>query len=183
MKSRTLVPALALLLTVMAFSTHAVGAQYTPRGGTGAQDPRDQPEDNPSGLGLAFVTYQSGNTLFTSVDTEDWAALTTNLSLRMGDRLWAGDDSRIEVRFADDATAWVNLQSELDITRLARGAKGDTTQLSLVSGEATFDVKGAGAGDFVFQVDIPNVSISALGPARFRVNTLQIGRASCRERV
>lgn len=130
-----------------------------------------------TGLGLAAVTYLGGESLFMSSDAEDWGALSQNLSLRSADRVWTQDDGKAEIRFPLGATAWVNYQSELDITRLERSSNGDIIQLGLVTGEAAFDVKGFARGGSVFQVDIPNVSIRATRPARFRVNTLPDGTA------
>ncbi|HWR96827.1 MAG TPA: FecR family protein, partial [Candidatus Methanoperedens sp.] len=134
-------------------------------------------ESGSAGLGLAFVTYLSGDSLLRSTDDEEWAPLSPNLSLRTGDRVWAQDGAKIEVRFPLGATAWVNYQSELDVTRLERGSRVDTIQLALVSGEAAFDVKGFARTGSVFQVDIPNASIRASRAVRFRVNTLPDGTA------
>ncbi|MHB8894905.1 MAG: DUF6600 domain-containing protein [Candidatus Geothermincolia bacterium] len=129
------------------------------------------------GLGLAFATYLSGDSLIRSADDEDWGALSPNLSLRIGDRVWAQEGAKVEIRFPLGATAWVNYESELDLTLLERGSRADTVQLALVSGEAAFDVKGFARSGSVFQVDIPNASIRAAHAARFRVNTLPDGTA------
>ena len=177
MNVKTVLP----LFVCLALTLHAPAAngQYTPRpGGPGAAPVAEQGnEGNPAGLGLAFVTHLSGESLLRSTDDEDWDALSPNLSLRIGDRVWAQDGAKIEIRFPLGATAWVNYQSELDITRLESGSRGDTIQLALVSGEAAFDVKGFARPGSVFQVDIPNASIRASRAARFRVNTLPDGTA------
>lgn len=163
---------LVVCLALM-FQTSAASGQYISRsgGGSGAI------AGNPTGLGLAFATYLSGESLVKSPDEEDWVALSPNLSLRTGDRVWAQDDAKIEIRFPLGATAWVNYQSELDITLMERGSRADTIQLALVSGEAAFDVKGFARSGSVFQVDLPNASIRATRAARFRVNTLPDGTA------
>lgn len=123
------------------------------------------------------MTHLNGESLLRSTEDEDWSAVSPNLSLRIGDRIWVQDDARVEVRFPLGATAWVNYQSELDIARLERGTRADTIQLALVSGEATFDTKGFARPGSVFQVDLPNASIRAFRAARFRVNTLPDGTA------
>ncbi|HEY5998439.1 MAG TPA: DUF6600 domain-containing protein, partial [bacterium] len=154
--------------------------QYIPRAtspGAMADAARQVAEESSAGLGLAFVTYLSGDSLIRSTDDEDWAALAPNLSLRVGDRIWAQDGAKVEARFPLGATAWVNYQSELDITRLERGSRADTIQLALVSGEAAFDVIGFARSGSVFQVDLPHASIRATRSARFRVNTLPDGTA------
>jgi len=164
-----------LALTLQA---HATKGQYIPRpsgqAGLQAIDLRDGGGAS-AGLGLAFVTYLSGDSLLMSADDEDWSALSPNLSLRIGDRVWAQDGARVEIRFPLGATAWVNYQSELDVTRMESGARADTIQLALVSGEATFDSKGFARTGSILQVDIPGASIRALRAARFRVNTLPDG--------
>lgn len=177
MRMRTVLPlfvSLALMLDASVASS-----QYTPRpGGTTVQAVAEQMhEDGSAGLGPAFVTDLSGDSVLRSAADEEWGALSPNLSLRAGDRVWAQDGAKIEVRFPLGATAWVNYQSELDITRLESGSRADTIQLALVSGEAAFDVRGFARPGSVFQVDIPNASIRATRAARFRVNTLPDGTA------
>ncbi len=58
-------------------------------------------EEDHSSLGMARITYISRDALFNSPDTDEWAALSPNFTLRAGDRLWAGEDSKMEVTFAD----------------------------------------------------------------------------------
>jgi hypothetical protein len=174
---KTKIPSLALAGLILTCSVAAESAQYTPRPTSGQMGAQSYAQENPGGLGLAFVTFLDGDSVLRSADTADWVALSPNLSLRIGDRVWAHDDARIEIRFPLGATAWVNYQSELDISRLDRGSLVDTIQLALVAGEGAFDVKGFDRPGSVFQVDIPNVSIRAFHAARFRVNTLPDGTA------
>jgi hypothetical protein len=132
-------------------------------------------EDQQYGLGLARVTYITGDTLFNSSDTDEWAALSPNFTLRSGDRLWSGDGSKIEVRFSGGAAAWLNDQTELDMVRLDRDLKGNSTyQVALASGEASFATRGLGK-NAVFQVDTPNTSVRAYDRAQFRVTSLSDG--------
>ena len=132
-------------------------------------------DDDPSyGVGLARTTYLVGDTVFNSPDSQDWAALSPNFTLREGDHLWAGDNSKMEVGFAGGNYAWLNYDSELDMTRLESTDKGNTLQVGLPSGEATFMVARPRIG-VVFQVDAPNASVRAYGKARFRVSVLSDG--------
>lgn len=179
MKLKTVLSLFVFL--ALALQAPTASGQYIPRPRSsqmGAQATAGQHyEGNPDGLGLAFVTYLNGESLFMSADATEWDALTPNLSLLIGDRIWAQDDARIEIRFPLGATAWVNYQSELDVTRMERGSRADAIQLALVSGEAAFDLKSFERPGSVFQVDIPNASIRASRAARFRVNTLPDGTA------
>jgi hypothetical protein len=178
MKAKTQLALLAGL--TMALHAPAASGQYITRPRSyevGVQGAGQAAAGNPAGLGMAFVTFISGDALFRSTDAEEWDALTPNLSLRIGDRIWAQDDARVEVRFPLGASAWVNYQSELDVTRMERGGRVDTIQLALVSGEAAFDTRGFARPGSVLQVDIPNASIRAYHAARFRVNTLPDGTA------
>jgi hypothetical protein len=167
-----------ILFLALTLQAHATLGQYIPRQGgqAGLQAiPMQGPEPGTAGLGLAFVTYLDGESLLMSTDDTDWSALSPNLSLRIGDRVWVQDGARAEIRFPLGATAWVNYQSELDVARMESGSRADTVQLALVSGEAAFDVKGFARPGSVFQVDIPGASIRAFRAARFRVNTLADG--------
>ena len=172
MNVKTVLP----LIACMALLPHAPGAsaQYTARPQSGSAQAS---WGSTAGLGLAFVTYLGGDSLLMSADQEEWVALSPHLSLRVGDRVWVQDGANAEIRFPLGATAWLNYQSELDITRLESGSRGDTIQLALVSGEGAFDLKGFARAGSVLQVDLPTASIRAARAARFRVNTLPDGTA------
>ncbi len=129
--------------------------------------------DAPNGLGMARVTLIRGDGSFNGKDTNAWAALSPNFSLQNGDRLWAGDKSKIEVQFSGGHMAWLNYQTELDITNMEM-AKGLAIQVGLASGEASFATRPMGRND-VFQVDTPNASVRAYDKARFRVTVLGDG--------
>ena len=114
-----------------------------------------------------------GDTSFNSEDTDEWAALSVNFSLRDGDRLWAGNDSKIEVQFMGGHMAWINYQTELDINKM-ESDKGRAFQVAIASGEASFATRRMGPDD-VFQVDTPNASVRAYDKARFRITVLEDG--------
>jgi len=139
----------------------------------GIQAFADEPAGPPAGLGMARVTMMQGDTSFNSEDTDEWAALSVNFSLRDGDRLWAGDDSKIELQFMGGHMAWINYQTELDINKM-ESDKGHAFQVAIASGEASFATRRMGPDD-VFQVDTPNASIRAYDKARFRITVLQDG--------
>ncbi len=134
-----------------------------------AQDNKDY------GLGLARVSHVEGDTSFSGPGSDDWAALSPNFTLQDGDRLWAGENSKLEVLFDGGGKAWLNYQSELDITKLRRDREGVVYQLALVSGEGSFYVKDFKDPDSVFQVDASNVSVMAYGKAYFRMSALTDG--------
>ncbi len=132
-------------------------------------------EDQSSSLGMARVTYLNNDALFTSPETDEWSALSPNFTLQEGDRLWAGEDSNIEVTFADGHIAWVNDNSELDMSHLSRDPDGNVYQLAMTTGEASFFVRKPESEHSVFQVDTPNSSIRVYKRAMFRVTALSDG--------
>jgi hypothetical protein len=87
MKIKAILP----LVMGLAITFHALPAtgQYTPRPGS-----PEALEGSPAGLGLAFVTHLDGESVLMSTDDEDWVALSPNLSLRIGDRIWVQDSPR-----------------------------------------------------------------------------------------
>jgi hypothetical protein len=131
--------------------------------------------DKPEGIGLAYISYLTGDVLFSTADSDEWGAAAPNYALMEGDRLWAGEDSKLEVRFESGETAWLNYQSELDFLKLEKDDDGTAYQMALPAGEASFDVKNFEALKSVFQVDTPNTSVRAYGRARFRVTSLADG--------
>jgi Family of unknown function (DUF6600)/FecR protein len=163
--SRPMVSLFAAVLSILLFS---FGIQAL------ADEPAGTPAGPPAGLGMARVTMMQGDTSFNSEDTDEWAALSVNFSLRDGDRLWAGEDSKIEVQFTGGHVAWINYNTELDINKLERDDKGRAVQVAIASGEASFATRRMGPDD-VFQVDTPNASIRSYDRARFRITVQQDG--------
>src|SRR5512135_2249115 len=136
----------------------------------------DYDEAGPAvGLGIARVSYLEGDVLFNSPDTDEWGAVTPNFTLQDGDKLWAGDGSKAEVKMRGGGIAWLNYESGLDITRLQQGPDGDVYQVGLTAGEATFMVRNFRVLNSVFQVDTPAASIRAYGRALFRVSNTSDG--------
>jgi hypothetical protein len=131
-------------------------------------------EDHGS-LGMARVTYIQGDALFNSPDTDEWAALSPNFTLRDEDRLWAGEDSKMEVTFADGHVAWLNDTSELDMVRLSRDPAGDVYQVALATGEGSFSVRRPRGEGSMFQVDTAISSVRVYRRAMFRVSALSDG--------
>lgn len=177
MRLKAVTPLYAFLALTLCAQSASGQDSAKPRGvPTEAQVIEEQaPEENAGGLGLAFVTFLDGDSLFRSAD--DWEALSPNLPLRIGDRIWVQADAKVEIRFPLGATAWVNYESELDIAALENGGRADVIQLALVSGEASFDVKDFDRAGSFLQVELADATIRAFRAARFRVNTLPDGTA------
>jgi len=135
----------------------------------------DEKEGYDPSLGLARISYMTGDVLFYSPDTEEWADAAPNFALREQDSLWVGDDSRAEVRFATGETGWLNFETGLDILNMRTGKDGETYQVALPYGEASFNVKNFDVLGSVFQVDTPSASVRAFGRSLFRVSSLDDG--------
>ena len=163
-KSLRLVIAGALMVAALfAASGRPALADYDDRGGPAI------------GLGIARVTYLDGDVLFNSPDTDEWAAVTPGFTLENGDRVWAGEDSKAEVKFRGGGIAWLNYESGIDIIRLSQDPDGDVYQVGLSAGEATFSVRNFRVLKSVFQVDTLAASIRAYGSALFRVTNTSDG--------
>jgi len=158
-----------LLLSITAAATLMLGAV------AGAVPAQADTGGDEAGLGLARISYMKGDVLFNTQDEGEWSEATPNFPLVEGDRLWVGDDSKLELRFATGETALANYQSELDMLKLTRTGNGNEYQLGLPFGEASFNVNNFEVLGSVFQVDTPNASIRAYGRALFRVSSLADG--------
>lgn len=130
-------------------------------------------EEYPAGTGTARLGYLTGDVLFYGPDTQEWADAPVNFTFRAGDKVWAGDGSKAEVKFAGGATAWLNYKTEMDILEL--DTTGGTYHVSLPAGEASFRVKDFSVRKGVFQVDTPVSSVRAYGRALFRVSLTSDG--------
>ena len=116
---------------------------------------------------VARISLISGNDVSFSRgdDPEDWQPADLNVPMTLGDRIWTGDDGRIELQVHGGSV--VRLAARTDAQAL--NLTGSMKQFSISLGTASFQVRRL-ADDEVFEVDTPNAAVTFERPGDYRVD-------------
>ncbi len=116
---------------------------------------------------VARIAYVDGNDASYSRgdDPDNWQAAVVNVPVTLGDRVYTGDGTRMELQV--HGGAFVRLAPQTDLTAL--NLTDDVKQLSLSSGTASFRVPRL-RSDEVFEVDTPNGAVTLDTPGNYRVD-------------
>ncbi len=148
-----------LLATIASFTAAPMRAQNGYEGDEYAQGDIQQT--------VARISYVDGNDASYSRgdDPDAWEAAVVNVPLTLGDRVYTGDGSRMELQV--HGGTFVRLAPRTDLTAL--NLTDDVKQLSLASGTGSFRVRRL-RNDEVFEVDTPNVAVTFDTPGNYRVD-------------
>jgi hypothetical protein len=116
---------------------------------------------------VARISYVDGNDAsYSRGDEPDaWEAAVVNVPLTLGDRVYTGDGTRMELQV--HGGAFVRLAPQTDLTAL--NLTDDVKQLSLAARTASFRLRRL-RNDEVFEVDTPNVAVTFDTPGNFRID-------------
>ncbi len=115
---------------------------------------------------VARISLMAGGVSFSrGDDPEDWQPADLNIPMTTGDRVWTGDDGRVELQVHGGSA--VRLASRTDLQAL--NLTGSMKQLSLSLGTASFQVRRLG-DDETFEVDTPNAAVTFERPGDYRVD-------------
>ncbi len=127
-------------------------------------------------LGDARLSLLQGDVAIQTEDTgSEWGAAAINTPLIPGTKIWNPEKGRSEIQFFDGSFLRAGENTEIDITNLSMGSKGDVIQVGVPQGRSYVDYAGSDVRDSVFQVDTPVTSIMAYGPSKFEVNIYNDG--------
>ncbi|MBV9852227.1 MAG: FecR domain-containing protein [Armatimonadetes bacterium] len=115
---------------------------------------------------LARFSYLKGDVSWRPDTGAQWSAATLNLPFRQGAQVWASGHSRAEVQFDDGSLLRLGADAVVTLETLYSDSQGEFTELRLSQGLASLTLPHAKS---IFQVDTPDASLKADGPARFRV--------------
>ncbi|HEV8269620.1 MAG TPA: DUF6600 domain-containing protein, partial [Thermoanaerobaculia bacterium] len=114
---------------------------------------------------VARVSYIAGAASYNRGDDPDaWQPASVNFPLTLGDRVYTGRDSRMELQ-AHGATIYLSSETELAALNFTR----DVKQLSLGIGAASFRIRRL-SRDEVFEIDTPNAAVTFDSAGSFRVD-------------
>jgi hypothetical protein len=118
-------------------------------------------QDPPSRI--ARLNYSAGAVSFQPAGSDDWAPVTINRPLTIGDNLWSDQGSRAEMHI-DGAAIRLDGNTSLGIINLDEG----TVQLKLGQGLVQIRVSHLSEDD-VFEVDTPNSAITLLREGEYLI--------------
>jgi len=128
---------------------------------------------------VARIAYLSGDVSFArGDDPDDWQPADRNVPMTLGDRVYTGSRSRLELHVhGGDA---IRLGARTDLAAL--NLTDDTKQFSVKIGVASFQVRRLSDSE-IFEVDTPNTAVTFERPGDYRVDVDSNGntRVSVRE--
>jgi hypothetical protein len=128
--------------------------------------PRPAPEPSPFAQTVARVSFLAGDVSFSRGDDPDaWEPVDLNVPMTLGDRIWTGENGRVELQIHGGNVARLAARTDLQALNLTDEVK----QFSLALGTATFSVRRLGDNE-VFEVDTPNAALTFERPGEYRVD-------------
>ena len=134
------------------------------------QDQGNQQDDPPSRV--ARLGYMEGSVSFQPAGETDWVQAAPNRPMTTGDKLWADQNSRVELQLG---SAVIRLSANTGFSFL--NLDDNTVQIQLTSGTLNVRVRRLDRND-VFEVDTPNLAFSIYQPGSYRVEASEDGTYS-----
>jgi hypothetical protein len=120
---------------------------------------------------VARISYLSGQVSFArGDDPDDWQPADRNVPMTLGDRIYTGSRSRIELQV--NGGAFVRLGALTDFAAL--NLTDDTRQFSLKSGVASIQIRRLSDSE-IFEIDTPNAAVTFERPGDYRVDVDENG--------
>jgi len=150
-----LMPKISLLSVLVLAMTAAAPAQAI------------SPDTGPGPVRLARVSYVTGTVSYRISEQAEWSSAVRNLPLRQGAEVTASGNGRTEIQFDDGSRLRLGDGAIATLTIMYSDAKGEYTQISLRTGEASLRIEKAVS---VYEVDTPTASVDVSGPARVSID-------------
>src|SRR6266545_900171 len=120
---------------------------------------------------VARISFLSGEVSFSrGDDPDDWQPADRNVPMTLGDRIYTGSRSRIELQV--HGGDFVRLGARTDFAAL--NLTEDTKQFSLKSGVASIRIRRLSDSE-IFEIDTPNAAVNFERPGDYRVDVDENG--------
>jgi hypothetical protein len=120
---------------------------------------------------VARISFLSGDVSFSrGDDPDDWQPADRNVPMTLGDRIYTGSRSRIELQV--HGGDFVRLGARTDFAAL--NLTEDTKQFSLRSGVASIRIRRLSESE-IFEIDTPNAAVIFEGPGAYRLDVDEDG--------
>jgi hypothetical protein len=136
--------------------------------GAFAQDTQDDDPPNRA----ARLSYASGSVSFEPAGTDDWVDAVVNRPMTTGDKLWADQDGRVEVRI-DSYALRLGAQTGFSFLNL----DDNVVQVRLTEGSLNIRVRRMDDNQ-TLEIDTPNLAFNVLKPGSYRVDVNENGDAT-----
>jgi hypothetical protein len=130
-----------------------------------------QDQDDPPAV-VGRVSFVRGSVSFQPAGTEDWATAEINRPITIGDKLWADQESLVEVGLGSAA---IRLGSNTAFTIL--NLDDNVTQVSMAEGTVNIHLRRLDDNES-FELDTPNLAFSLLRPGDYRITVNENGDAT-----
>jgi hypothetical protein len=115
---------------------------------------------------VARISYISGEVSFSrGDDPDDWQPADRNVPMTLGDRVYTGSRSRLELQIHGGDSIRLGARSDLAALNLT----DDTKQFAVKAGVASFQIRRLYEGE-LFEVDTPNAAVTFEAPGEYRVD-------------
>jgi uncharacterized protein DUF6600 len=128
-------------------------------------------DDDPPGR-VARLNLIQGSVSLQPAGADDWAAAEVNRPITTGDKVWADQDSQVELHLGSAA---IRLGSQTAFTFL--NLTDQMAQISVNEGTVSVHLRDL-APDETFEIDTPNLALSLLRPGDYRVTVNEAGDTS-----
>ena len=120
---------------------------------------------------VARISFLSGEVSFArGDDPDDWQPADRNVPMTLGDRIYTGRRSRLELQLQGGDFLRLGAHSDLSALNLT----DDTKQFSLRSGVASIQVRRLSDNE-IFEIDTPNAAVTFDRPGDYRVDVDEDG--------
>jgi hypothetical protein len=120
---------------------------------------------------VARISYLSGEVSFSrGDDPEDWQPADRNVPMTLGDRIYTGSRSRVELELQGGDSVRLGARSDFAALNLT----DDTQQFSLKSGVASIQIRSLSDNE-IFELDTPNAAVTFDRAGDYRVDVDENG--------
>jgi hypothetical protein len=120
---------------------------------------------------VARISFLSGQVSFSrGDDPDDWQPADRNVPMTLGDRIYTGSRSRMELQLHGGDLLRLGARTDLAALNLTE----DTTQFSLKSGVASIQIRRLSDTE-IFEIDTPNAAVTFEQPGDYRVDVDESG--------
>jgi len=120
----------------------------------------------PGPVRMARVSYQTGSVAWRPSDSVDWSTAAVNVPARAGASYWAKPGARTEVQFDDGSSMRISGGTTVEIVSMYSDSQGEFTEVKQTGGLASYSLRHSVSE---FQIDTPQCSVKAFGPASIRI--------------
>ncbi|MCW3055754.1 MAG: FecR family protein [Chthonomonadales bacterium] len=123
-------------------------------------------EANAGPVRLARFSSLTGDVTWRDSADGSWSPASQNMPLRQGAQIWVADGGRAEIQFDDGSRVRLDSNTLITLQTLFSDTEGEFTEITLNDGRVYLHLNNKYS---LYQVNTPQASLKAIGPAQIRV--------------